>query len=445
MSTRSLVPVLVVGSLLASPNEARTQSMAEVLDALFLFSDGDDPLFLAGSAEVPATAVHGEHFIPSEAETNQSLLGVFTSAISSNIANFPLSSTVSSATFRFVGGIPEPTSNSFGPIYSERAQTLGRGRFDVGFSYASIGFDKLRGTPMDDLSLNFVHQNTNFPNCGQIFGGDCSLAGFPLWEHDVIQLGLDLQIEATIYAFNATVGVLDWLDLAVAVPVVSLSIDGTSRARIIPSLVDEPAHFFGGTQSDPILEATATTSGSTTGIGDVAARTKVRFLDGEYTDLAALAEVRIPTGREDDFLGAGEPAFKTLLIGSATLGDFSPHVNVGFTVRNADDQSNSLQLAAGFDQRLSDWSTFVIDLIGDFKTEDSLAFPDPLTFDPPIVRTVDRSNIPNMRDDTIDAAVGFKFRTPGGLILWSNALIALNEGGMRSDVVGTFGFQFSSR
>jgi hypothetical protein len=445
MSRRFLVPVLLAGSLLAAPADGRAQSMKEVLDALFLFSDGDDPLFLAGSAGVEATAAHGDHFIPSETESNGALLGVFTSAIASNIASFPLSSTVSSATFRFVGGIPTPTSNSFGPIYSERAQTLGRGRFDVGFSYASIGFDKLRGTPMDDLSLNFVHQNTDFPNCGTIFGGDCSLAGFPLWEHDVIQLGLDLSIEAQIYAFNATVGVLDWLDIGVAVPVVSISIDGTSRARIIPSLVDQPAHFFGGTQADPVLEATASSSGSATGIGDVAARTKIRFLDGEYTDLAALAEVRIPTGREEDFLGAGEPSFKGLLIGSATLGDFSPHVNVGFSVRNADNQSNSLQLAAGFDQRLSEWSTFVIDLLGDFKTEDSLEFPEPLTFDPPVVRTVDRSNIPNLRDDTIDAAVGFKFRTPGGLILWSNALIALNEGGLRSDVVATFGFQFSSR
>jgi len=444
MSRRSLGLTFLVASLLL-PAEGRAQSMSDVFDALFLFSDGKDPLFLAGSAGVEETAAHGDHFIPSETETNGALLGVFKSAIAGNIANFPLSSTVSSQTFRFVNGVPTPTSTSFGPIYSERAQTLGRGRFDVGFSYASFGFDRLRGTPVDDLKLNFVHQNVDFPACDSIFGGDCSDFGLPLVEHDVIELGLDLSIEAQIYAFSVTAGVLDWLDIGVAVPVVSLSINGTSRARIISSLVDSPAHFFGGTPDNPTLEATATSSGSTTGIGDVAARAKVRFLDGEYTDLAALAEVRIPTGRNEDFLGAGDPGFRALLIGSATLGDFSPHVNVGFTVRQADAQSNSLQLAAGFDQRLSDWSTFVIDFLGDFKTEDSLSFPDPLTFDPPIVTTVERSNITNMRDDTIDAAVGFKFRTPGGLILWTNALIALNEGGLRSDVTATFGFQFSSR
>jgi hypothetical protein len=445
MCRRAWISILLPATLLAAPVGVRAQTMEEVLNGLFLFSSGGDPLFLAGSAGVAATAAHGDHFIPAEAESNGALLGVFTSAISGNIANFPLSSTVSSETFRFVGGVPTPTSNSFGPIFSERAQTLGRGRFDVGFSYSSIRFNELRGTAMDDLQLNFVHQNTDFPNCGTIFGGDCSLSGFPLWEHDVIELGLDLRIDAEIYAFNATFGVLDWLDVGIAVPVVALSIDGASRARIIPSQVDEPAHFFGGSQASPILEATTTTRGSTSGIGDVAARTKVRFLDGEVTDLAMLGEVRLPTGRVEDFLGSGEASVRGLFIGSATLGDFSPHVNFGYVHRRGDLQSSSVQLAAGFDQRLSDWSTFVIDLLGDFKTENSLSFPGPLTFDPPIVRTVERANIPNVRDDTLDAAIGMKVQTSGGVVLWGNALVSLNEGGMRSDIIATFGVQYSSR
>jgi hypothetical protein len=87
----------------------------------------------------------------------------------------------------------------------------------------------------------------------------------------------------------------------------------------------------------------------------------------------------------------------------------------------------------------------VIDLLGDFKTENSLSFPGPLTFDPPIVRTVERANIPNVRDDTLDAAIGMKVQTSGGVVLWGNALVSLNEGGMRSDIIATFGVQYSSR
>jgi hypothetical protein len=419
--------------------------MRDVLDGLFLFSEGDDPLFLAGSAGVPATEVHGDHFIPAEAESNSALLEVFTSAISSNISNFPLSSTVSSETFRFVDGIPTPTSNSFGPIFAERAQTLGRGRFDVGFSYSFIGFDRLRGVPLNDVDLKFVHENSDFPNCDVIFDGDCSLQGVPLFEHDVIEIGLDLSIDAEIYAFNATFGVTDWLDVGVAVPVVSLAIEGRSEARILSSQVDDPAHFFGGTPEEPVLSASTTSSGSTTGIGDVAARTKIGVLNGEQADVALLGEIRVPTGREEDFLGSGEVAARGSFIGSATLGGFGPHVNFGFIHRGGEGVSDSFQLAAGFDQRLSDWSTFVVDLLGDFKTGDSLSFPEPFTFDPPVVQTVDRANVPNLRDDTVDLAIGMKVRSSGGLVLWSSALVALNDGGMRSDVIASFGLQFSSR
>ena len=414
--------------------------MQEVLNQLFVFSGGGSPLVLGG-----LVTGHGDHFIPSEAESNGALVNVFTDAIASNISNFPLSSTVSSETFRLVGGVPTPTSNSFGPIFAERAQTLGRGRFDVGFSYSAISFDRIRGTPMDDIDLSFVHQNIDSPGCTAFFGEDCALQGTPRFEHDVIQLELDLSIQAEIYAFNMTFGVLDWLDVGVAVPVVQLGIDGSSVATVIPSQVDDPQHFFGGTQAEPILSTSGSTSGATTGLGDVAARVKARITDGEQADIGILGEIKIPTGREEDFLGTGETSVRALFIGSATLGEFAPHVNFGYMYRGGEGVSDSFQLAAGFDQRLSDWSTFVIDLLGDFKMGDSLRFPEPFAYDAPIVRTVERANVPNIRDDILDAAVGFKFRTSGGVVLWTNALVALNDGGMRSNIVATFGFQFSSR
>lgn len=95
--------------------------MQEALNELFVFAGGGSPLFLVGSAGTGATQVHGAHFIPSEAETNATLLDFFNNAIAANIASFPLSSTVSSQTFVFVGGVPQATSNSFGPIFAERA------------------------------------------------------------------------------------------------------------------------------------------------------------------------------------------------------------------------------------------------------------------------------------------------------------------------------------
>ncbi len=58
------------------------------------------------------------------------------------------------------------------------------------------------------------------------------------------------------------------------------------------------------------------------------------------------------------------------------------------------------------------------------------------------VRIIERTNIPNTRDDVIDGAIGVKFRTGSGIVLVANALVALNNGGLRSRVVPTFGLEY---
>ena len=164
--------VWVLLGLLSVARGSHAQSMREVLDGLFIFSEGSTPLFLSGSAGVPATEVHGDHFIPAESEANGSLLAFFQNSIAANIASFPLSSTVASQTFVFVGGVPRATSTSFGPIFGERAQTVGRGRFNVGVNYTRLNFQQIRGTSLSNVELTFVHENSNFPNCEVIFGSD---------------------------------------------------------------------------------------------------------------------------------------------------------------------------------------------------------------------------------------------------------------------------------
>src|SRR5690606_7750555 len=328
--------VWVSVGLLALSREATAQTMREVLDGLFIFSEGSSPLFLSGSAGVPATEVHGNHFIPAESEANGSLLGFFQNAIASNIAAFPLSSTVASQTFVFIGGVPSPTSTSFGPIFGERAQTVGRGRFNVGMNYTRVDFRQIRGTNLSDVELTFVHENSNFPNCDVIFSGDCSQYGTPQFEHDLIELGLDLDITAEIYAFYASLGIANRVDLSFAIPVVHLGIDGRSEARIIPTTGEELLHLFAGTPEDPVLEASSRSSGEATGLGDLAVRLKAHFLSSDVLDMAVLGEVRAPTGRTDDFLGTGETNLRGLLIASGGFGDFSPHLNFGYQLRQGD-------------------------------------------------------------------------------------------------------------
>lgn len=444
MIRASVAALLLACAALTAPPTAAAQTMKDHLNALFVFSAGGDPLFLGGSGGLPGTQVHGVHFIPSESEGNASVLGFMNQTIARNVANFPLSSTVASQTFVFVGGVPTPSSNSFGPIFAERGQTLGAGRLNAGMNFSRLRFSSLRGIPLDRLQLTFVHDNVNFPNCDQIFGGDCSEWGVPLWEHDLITLDLDLDMQAEVYGFYATFGLTDWLDIGFAVPVIDFRLSGVSNAKVVLADGLPALHFFGGTPEEPVLNAQQRTSGRATGVGDVAARLKARLLRGEVLDVAVLGEARLPTGSEDDFLGTGSVSARGVFISSATFGDFSPHVNVGYAYHGAELDQNAIEVVAGFDHRLSGWATLAVDLLNSFRLgEETVGFPEPVVIPGGFRQEVQRTNIPMRRDDVVDGSFGFKFRTGGGLTVISNVLVPLNSGGLRAGPIPTLGLEFS--
>jgi hypothetical protein len=429
---------------LTLPSAASSQSMRDEFNSLFVFSGGGGALFLGGSGGVPSVQVHGAHFIPSESEANGSLLSFLNHTIARNVANFPLSSTVASQTFVFVGGVPTPTSNSFGPIFAERGQTLGAGRVNAGVNYSRLHFTSLRGIPMDRVQLTFIHENSNFPSCTAIFGVDCSQYGYPLWEHDLITLDLDLDMEAEVQAYYATFGLTDWLDVGFALPVVTFRMDGRSTAKILPADGLPALHFFGGTPENPILEAEKRTSARSTGVGDLAARLKARLFRGDATEIALLGEARLPTGSEDDFLGTGAVSARGLFIGSGTFGDFSPHLNVGYGYRGADQDEDVIEVVSGFDHRLAEFATLAIDVLGTFKLgEEEVEFPAPAVIPAGYHQVVPRTNIPLRRDDVVDGSIGFKFRAGTGFTVVTNLLVPLNDGGLRSSPIPTIGVEYT--
>lgn len=445
MSSRSAAGrAVVVLCLLCAPPLSAQENMRETFSRLFVFGEGESALFLGGSAGAPATEVHGNHFIPAENEANAALLSFFERSIATNVAAFPLSSTVASRTFTFEGGVPVPTSSSFGPIYAERAQTVGRGRVNAGVTFSRFRFSEIRGVDLDGVRLRFTHENSDFPGCDGIFGGDCSIYGIPDFENDVIDLDLELDIGADVFAFFATYGLLDWLDLSVALPVIDLSLEGTSVATIEVTTGDEALHFFEGTPMAPGLAARTQVDGEASGIGDLAVRLKARAAGGDPWQIGLLGEVRAPTGREEDFLGTGEWSVKGLFVLSGTFSEFSPHLNAGYEYRGGPLDQDEFELVVGFDHRLSEWATLAVDMLSAYEVGDPvLGLPAPVTLDAPFRRTVETTNLPEMRDDIIDGSLGFKFRTSGGVVLVANLLVPLNEGGLRAGVTPTFGLEYA--
>ena len=83
---------------------AVAQGLRDKINDLFIFGSGQDPLFLAGTADPNnplAIQVHSSHFVPSAVESNGSLINFLTGALGANVSNIPISASSSGTTFRF--------------------------------------------------------------------------------------------------------------------------------------------------------------------------------------------------------------------------------------------------------------------------------------------------------------------------------------------------------
>lgn len=423
------------------------QDLRDRINDLFIFGEGDEALFLGGSAAAdnPQIQVHGEHFVPSAVGGNATIISFLTNSIGSNVANVPVSASSGGETFRFEGATPVHTAISAGPIYAERAQTLGSGRLFLSLSRTGLQYETLRGVPLDAVELSFTHANVDFPGCDAIFTGDCTRYGIPEFENEVIDFALDLDVDVDVTAFALTYGVNDRIDLGVVVPFVKTSLRGTSNATIVPFGVSgSPPHFFAGTEENPVLTASRFVEGSSSGLGDVSARVKVNLREAAPVSLAILAEGRFPTGSEEDLLGSGAVALRGLGIVSARLGDFSPHANIGYQYRGRELDPDVFLLTAGFDQLLSPWATLAADLLSEFPVGSSpIGVPENVALEEPFPRTIRTSSIPERRDDIVNASLGLKLTIPRAVTFVGNGTFPLNRGGMRPDVLWTFGAEYT--
>jgi hypothetical protein len=455
MRCRRASSIVVLGAMLIGlPIAATAQSEGTLrgkISQLFILGSGTDPLVLAGSIDPnnPASIqAHGHHFVPAAVAENASLIGFITGAISTSIGSIPIGATSSGVTFRFEGGVPVKTSTSAGPIFAERAQTLGRGRAVAGIGRNSFRFSTLRGVPMDNIELIFSHENVDFAGCDEANGGqDCTQMGVPSLENEIMPFRLNLDLDVTVTTLYATYGITDRIDFGVVIPVVSTRMHGESSAQIIPFGGPNAVHFFAGTPTNPVLSATRSVSGSSLGLGDVAVRTKVSVHEAAQSSLALLGEARFATGSANDLLGAGGWSARGFAVLSGRINAFSPHLNLGYAyhARDTDRFWNDAVLATvGFDHLMTEHVTIAADVVSELQVGDSkLQLPGEVTFDTPFHRTIQPTTIPDRRDDLVNGSLGFKFTVPRGFTLVANALVPLNRGGMRPDIIYTTGLELN--
>jgi hypothetical protein len=297
---------------------------------------------------------------------------------------------------------------------------------------------------LDHIRFTFTHANSDFEGCDSVAGGDCTLLGIPTLENETIDLNLSLDVRLTVTAFLLTYGITDRVDIGVALPLVSVSLEGTSNAQITPFGPPPAVHFFGGTPESPILSASRTIDGSSTGLGDVDARVKINLRRAEPLSIAVLGDVRFPTGSESNLLGSGAFAARGLGILSARFGDFSPHANVGYLYRGGDFENDAVLATVGFDHLLAPWATLAVDLISQLQVGDSpLQVPGVVEIESPYRRTITPTVIPDSRDDIVDGSLGVKLTAASGLTVVGNGQWSLNRGGLRPDVIWTAGLEYN--
>lgn len=425
--------VLAVAALGGAAAPLTAQNPRDAINQLFTFGVCGKPLCLDLPTDPLTDSTHANHFLPALETSGGTVISFLTSAIGFSVSNTPITSSSGGTTFRFEGGVPVQTSTSAGPILGERAQTLGRGRWFVGVDFSAVRYERLRGTALDGIVFNFSHENRP----------PLDTLGSPPLERDFIQMNLHLAVNLLVASFTASYGLSDAIDAGVAVPFVRTSVSGESTAQIF-LVGGDTLHRFSGTGANPVLTASAQSAGVASGLGDIEGHLRIRLRDGDKIGIALLASGRFPTGDEANLLGSGSFSARGLGIVSARLGRFNPHGAVGYTLRGGSLLTNSFELNGGFDNLLAPWVTMAVDMLGSWQVGQSkIDVPPPVSYTVPFPYSLQVTNIPSRRDNFLNAAVGFKFRTKRGIQIVTNALVPLRDGGLQPRVTWTGGLEYT--
>ena len=454
--------VLVPGTVVTGQCATHTNDPACVLPNLF----GPQGITVFSNPLFP----HYAHFIGS-AQTimNQTL----SSAIGTQLATLPFISPASGFTYKFDSnlGTYERTTNSFGPIYAERADTIGKGRVSFGVSYQRFRFGRLDGLNLHEIPATFGH----IPNTGQ---GGTALA----YEADVIKTTNNINLNLDQSVLFGSVGLTDRIEFSVAMPFVSVRMGATSSADIIrvsgptfqagPNTLPNPHSFTSDTTN---LHANYSSSGMASGLGDVTFRIKDNIIQGENYRIALALDVRTPTGDAQKFLGTGAIGLKPFIVVSAGK-RLSPHANFGFqwngqsilagdvtgtvigenaagqtTIQNGPSIERNLPreilYAFGADYGASKKLTLAGDYLGqtifdapgiaadNFITQNIPGGTGPIPV--PTIKAVTGYVYLNT------ASLGFKYELLDNLLLTTNILVRLDHNGLRQNVTPLFALSYA--
>jgi hypothetical protein len=344
-------------------------------------------------------------------------------------ATYPVASASSSVVYRYNPALDtlERQVGVAGPLIGERAETIGKGEFNVALSYSWVHPTTINGDDLDDLvnRTRVGGRTIVFPVPDGIILADGRFTNFL-----PVRVGLDLDVQAHIVAPSLTYGLTPDLDVNVTLPVLRTSLDVTARTQVPDPRFPE----FALPAGDP-NQQTATLFGSddSVGIGDLLLRAKYMLARSEWVDVAAQLGLSLPTGSQSDLQGTGTTRVQpTLVLSHVYAGWFEPLVNLGVDF-NANDVSRSVVRWAvgGTAQVVGPLSVSVV-FLGRHELD---AQADPIAT--PFFFQIDRN-------DLYDASAGARWGFAETGFLGVNAIVPLNrDQGLRPDVIPTIEVEYS--
>ncbi len=438
----AIVGVLVALFGTAVPASAQEPiNMSVQLTELWrIFKDlyGPNGLVVNSTVPLPSGATHSGHFNSGfESEFSQ-----FGPALTSQIVSLPLPPPASGFTYEFDPGLGvfQRSSTSFGPILSERFETIGARRVSIGFAYQRLSFDSIEGIDLSSVPAVFTHDDA------QLLGG----------REDVVTTVNSIEAEVSRSAAFISYGVTNRLDVSIALPIVTADLVVTSDATIQRLGTTNPeTHFFRAVEDDIGARRRFTAFGHASGPGDVTVRLKQTVKKATNQGVALGVDLRLPTGDERNLLGTGAAGVGPFFVWSGNFGALSPHLNAGYQWNgdsilggepgsgDSEDLPDLATYSAGAVIEVHPRVTASVDLIGRYiidsprlRLEDFHALDANHTVFPNITFTSGSLN-------QINAAAGLKVNIFGRLLVDLNLLVRLNSNGLRDKISPLVGLEYA--
>ena len=424
-----------------------------------------------------------------------SSFGPINEAVGIQVSQLPIASPSSGITFVYDPSLktfaPSTEESSLGPILGERANTIGKNKIYVAFSFQYFNFNSIDGHDTSKLSSVFQHEVfppppppsfiTACPNQTGMSG--TKYAGNPCFVRDFIQTTNNIDLRVHQYTIYATYGLTRHLDFSVEIPILNVSMNVSSNAQIVQNSIAPPGnpnfpgqafHQFNPTtvpscgSASPCLNASFADAASATGVGDVTLRGKYELYHGERLGFAAGVDVRLPTGDEENFLGAGATGVKPFGVVSYSA-RVSPHAEIGYEVNGKsilagnfvgttgntkDSLPNRFVYTVGADVSIIKRLTGAFDFYGQRLFGVPQVFSNPYTdlghcadlacsnFTPGTTHP-DLGVRTNVDYNILNASFGLKYRLVHQLIITGNVLVKLNDSGLRATAVPLIGASYS--